>query len=116
GLAARDARLPAALMAAGLKPGRAVLMVRPELIAPLAAGEVADFSIQATVTEIFSKGGTVQYRAQLADGAPLVFELAASSSRPAKLGQHVQLGFPKRDIYLFQANASQASTRQGGAV
>src|SRR5690606_21098568 len=67
GLAARDARLPAALMAAGLKPGRAVLMVRPELIAPLAAGEVADFSIQATVTEIFSKGGTVQYRAQLAD-------------------------------------------------
>jgi spermidine/putrescine transport system ATP-binding protein len=103
GLVARDATVPAALMAPGMKPGPALLMVRPELIAPLQPGESADFTLAATVTEIFSKGGTVQYRAQAADGAPLVFELAGSSTQPARLGQQVQLGFPRRDIYLFQS-------------
>lgn len=104
-LVSRNGRLPANLIAADLKPGNAHLMVRPELLVPLAPGARADFTLTATVTEIFSKGGTVQYRAILADQSPLVFELAGASSQPAHLGETLNLGFDARDIYLFQGRA-----------
>ena len=106
GLMARDPHLPAGMVAADVAPGNALLMVRPELIAPVGNGESADFTLQAEITEIFSKGGTVQYRAALFDKTPLVFELPGSSQQPARLGEKVTLGFPKRDIYLFREKAA----------
>ena len=106
GLATRDPHLPAAMVAKDVAAGPALLMVRPELIAPLRAGELADFTLQAEIAEIFSKGGTVQYRATLAGGTPLVFELPGASQQPARLGEKLTLGFPKRDIYLFRGGAA----------
>ncbi|MBL8707918.1 MAG: ABC transporter ATP-binding protein [Rhodospirillaceae bacterium] len=97
-----EARISAALMAPGLLAGPAQLMVRPELLAPLESDGRADFELDARVSEIFSKGGTVQYRAQLTDGSPLIFELAGSSTQPAGIGETIRLGFANRDIYLFQ--------------
>jgi len=101
-----EARISAALMAPGLRAGPAQLMVRPELLAPLENGARADFELDARVGEIFSKGGTVQYRAQLTDGSPLIFELAGASTQPAGIGEAVRLGFANRDIYLFQGGSA----------
>ncbi|TDQ86415.1 spermidine/putrescine transport system ATP-binding protein [Dongia mobilis] len=100
------ARLPVPLVAPSLAAGPAHLMVRPELLAPLAAGQRAEFELEARVSEIFSKGGTVQYRSILADGSPLIFELAGSSTQPAQIGDVIRLGFANRDIYLFPGGQS----------
>jgi ABC-type Fe3+/spermidine/putrescine transport system ATPase subunit len=100
------APVPAALVAPGLAAGPAHLMVRPELLTPMLPGQRADFELEARVGEIFSKGGTVQYRAGLADGSPLVFELAGASTQPARIGDVIRLGFANRDIYLFKGGNS----------
>ncbi len=106
GLSAADPHVPAPYVAPGLGDGPALLMVRPELITPLGAGERADFILDVTITEIFCKGGTVQFRSSLANGAPLIFELPGASTQPANIGDSVRLGFPKRDIYLFRERAA----------
>jgi ABC-type Fe3+/spermidine/putrescine transport system ATPase subunit len=102
GLHAADPLVSAAFMAQGLGKGPALLMVRPELITPLAPGEGADFSIEVTISEVFCKGGTVQFRAAMADGAPVIFELPGASRQPAEIGDRLRLGWPKRDIYVFR--------------
>lgn len=105
GLAAADPILPAHFVAPGVGDGPALLMVRPELIAPLERGQQADFALDVTVTEVFCKGGTVQFRAVTEAGAPLIFELPGASRQPADIGDKLRLGFPKRDIYLFREKA-----------
>jgi ABC-type Fe3+/spermidine/putrescine transport system ATPase subunit len=102
GLTAANPTLPPAFVAPGLGDGPALLMVRPELIAPLSGGEPADFTLDVTVTEVFCKGGTVQFRAVTEVGAPLIFELPGASKQPADIGDKLRLGFPMRDIYLFR--------------
>lgn len=102
GLTAANPILPPEFVAPGLGDGAALLMVRPELIAPLESGQPADFTLDVTVTEVFCKGGTVQFRAVTESGAPLIFELPGASKQPADIGDKLRLGFPKRDIYLFR--------------
>lgn len=102
GLSATDPTVPAQYVAPDLTDGPALLMVRPELITPLAAHEQADFILDVTITEVFCKGGTVQFRSVMTNGAPLVFELPGASKQPADIGDRLRLGFPKRDIYLFR--------------
>ncbi len=106
GLQAADPRVPANYVAPGLGTGPALLMVRPELLTPLVAREAAEFSVEVTITEIFCKGGTVQFRSSMADGSPLIFELPGASQQPAEIGDKLRLGFPKRDIYLFREKAA----------
>ena len=99
----RDASglIPAQLAAQDLGPGLARLMVRPELIR--VAGEAAfDCSIEAEVTELFVKGGTIQYRARTMAGQAVVFETPGTSRLPARLGERVALGWNKADIFIFR--------------
>ncbi len=102
--ALRDASglVPAALAAETLAAGPAQMVVRPELIHIAGAdGRSFECGIDAEVTELFVKGGTVQYRARTAAGRDVVFEMPGTSSLPAGLGDRVALGWDKRDIFLF---------------
>ena len=101
--------VPAALAAADLGAGPAQMMVRPELIhIAQPAGRGFDCGIDAEVTELFVKGGTVQYRARSAGGRDVVFEMPGTSSLPAGLGDRVALGWDKADIFLFRGGAGPA--------
>lgn len=93
--------IPTALVAEGIGPGPALLNVRPELIRRLAPKEKADCSVQAEVTEIFSKGGTVQYRAHTQKGHDLVIEIQGTSNLPMEIGETVRLGWSKKDIWVL---------------
>ena len=65
------------------------MMVRPELLKALKSGETADCTLEATITEVFGKGGTVQYRARSDHGQDLVVEIPGTSSLPMQIGDHV---------------------------
>lgn len=100
-----DGRIAAGLVAGNVAKGPAILMLRPELLRVLSAGEPADGVIAAQVTEMFGKGGTVQYRASTASGQTLVVEIPGTSLLPMRIGDKVRLGFTKKDIYVFEAQA-----------
>lgn len=102
-IADANGTVPAALAAESAGPGPALMMVRPELIRRIGDGAPADCSIAATVTEVFTKGGTVQYRARTAAGTELAIEIQGTSHLPMQLGEHVRLGWPKKDIWVLNA-------------
>ena len=107
----RDASglVPTTLAADTLGPGPAQMMVRPELIhiaGPIAGAAAFDCSIDAEVTELFVKGGTIQYRARMPSGREVVFEMPGTSRLPADLGDRVALGWNKADIFLFRGEGS----------
>ena len=77
------------------------MMVRPELLKLLKSGETTDCTLDATITEVFGKGGTIQYRAKSSGGQDLVIEIPGTSSLPMMIGDHVKLGWAKSDIYVF---------------
>ena len=92
--------IPASMVAEDVGPGPALMMVRPELIRRCAEGEKADCSLPATITEVFTKGGTVQYRARTPKGFDLAIEIqgtsapshAAGRERAARLAEEGHLG------------------------
>ena len=88
-------------VADGVTQGEALLMLRPELLRVLEPDGKADGVIGAEVTEMFGKGGTVQYRARTRGGQNLVVEIPGTSSLPMRIGDKVRLGFAKKDIYVF---------------
>jgi ABC-type Fe3+/spermidine/putrescine transport system ATPase subunit len=94
--------IDASFCASGVEPGPALMMVRPELIRKLREKDKADCEIAATVTEVFTKGGTVQYRARSDGGQDLAIEIQGTSALPMALGEHVRLGWPKKDIWLLR--------------
>lgn len=100
-----DGRIASALVAANVSEGAALLMLRPELLRVLSAQETADGVISAEVVEMFGKGGTVQYRAKTPTGLTLVIEIPGTSSLPMRIGDKVRLGFAKKDIHVFRAEA-----------
>ena len=100
-----DGRIAAGLIAGNVAKGSALLMLRPELLRALSPGEAADGVIAAEVTEMFGKGGTVQYRAVTPGRQMLVIEIPGTSSLPMRIGDKVRLGFTKKDIYVFGAEA-----------
>ena len=97
-----DGRIPAAMAAEDVSPGPALMMVRPELIRRCRAGEEMDCTLAATITELFTKGGTVQYRARTPKGQELALEIQGTSELPMKLGESVRLGWQKKDIWLLK--------------
>ena len=78
------------------------MMVRPELFRRLKDGETADCELDATVSEIFTKGGTVQYRAHSAADRDLAIEIQGTSELPMQLGEKVRLGWDKKDIWVLR--------------
>ncbi|MGE0007809.1 MAG: ABC transporter ATP-binding protein [Parvibaculaceae bacterium] len=100
-----EGRIASGFVGADVTRGEALLMLRPELLRVLAPGETADGVIAAEVTEMFGKGGTVQYRARTAAGRSLVVEILGTSSLPMRIGDKVRLGFAKKDIYVFGSGA-----------
>jgi ABC-type Fe3+/spermidine/putrescine transport system ATPase subunit len=101
-----DGRIADDLVCPDVRPGPANLMVRPELITVLKPQEKADCEIGAEVTEMFGKGGTVQYRALTPSGQPIVIEIPGTSSLPMQIGDKVRLGWAKKDIFVFPRNAA----------
>jgi ABC-type Fe3+/spermidine/putrescine transport system ATPase subunit len=101
------ARVPRGLAAKKLVTGAAHMMVRPELIhiARRNGGPVFDCRMPASITELFVKGGTIQYRARSSLGQDVVFEMPGTSERPAEIGDKVELGWNKADIFLFCTEA-----------
>lgn len=91
----------ATFVADNVLPGEGLMMVRPELLKLLKAGETADCTLDADITEVFGKGGTIQYRAHSKQGQDLVIEIPGTSSLPMQIGDHVKLGWAKSDIYVF---------------
>ncbi|MCB1378139.1 MAG: ABC transporter ATP-binding protein [Alphaproteobacteria bacterium] len=93
--------LPATLVAQDLAVGPALMMVRPELIRRLRNDEKADCEIDARVTEVFTKGGTVQYRARTTGGQDLAVEIQGTSKLPMQLDEDVRLGWDKKDLWVL---------------
>jgi ABC-type Fe3+/spermidine/putrescine transport system ATPase subunit len=89
------------LVSDSVMAGPALMMVRPELLKVLKGDETADCALDAEVTEMFGKGGTVQYRARTSAGLNLVVEIPGTSSLPMQIGERVRLGWAKKDIYVF---------------
>ncbi|MGE4251649.1 MAG: ABC transporter ATP-binding protein, partial [Parvibaculaceae bacterium] len=104
-IADAEGEIASAFVAGGVTDGEALLMLRPELLRVLAPGEKAEGVIAAEVSEMFGKGGTVQYRARTPGGQSLVVEIPGTSSLPMRIGDKVRLGFAKKDIYVFGAGA-----------
>jgi ABC-type Fe3+/spermidine/putrescine transport system ATPase subunit len=99
-------KIDAALVAADVRQGPALMMVRPELIHRCDDRRGVDCSVAATITEVFTKGGTVQYRARTPMGTELAVEIQGTSALPMKLGETVQLGWQKKDIWVLRPEAS----------
>jgi ABC-type Fe3+/spermidine/putrescine transport system ATPase subunit len=95
--------VPASMVAEDVSPGPALMMVRPELIRRCGHGEKPDCSLPATITEVFTKGGTVQYRARTPKGFDLAIEIQGTSDLPMQLGESVRLGWQKKDIWVLKA-------------
>ncbi len=98
--------LPADRAAPDLRPGPALLMVRPELLTLLAPGDSADGEVAAEVTEMFGKGSTIQYRARSEAGTDLVFEIPGTDTAPVELGARIRLGWRRQDAFLMPALTS----------
>ena len=98
--------VPASMVAEDVGPGPALMMVRPELIRRCTEGEEADCSLPATITEVFTKGGTVQYRARTPKGFDLAIEIQGTSALPMQLGESVRLGWQKKDIWVLKASGA----------
>jgi ABC-type Fe3+/spermidine/putrescine transport system ATPase subunit len=94
--------IPADMVAGDVREGPALMMVRPELIRRCDRGEPADCSLTATITEVFTKGGTVQYRARTPKGLDLAIEIQGTSQLPMQLGEAVRLGWAKKDIWILK--------------
>ena len=94
--------MPASMVAQDVGDGPALMMVRPELIRRCDHGEPVDCSLAATVTEVFTKGGTVQYRARTAGGLDLALEIQGTSALPMQLHETVRLGWQKKDIWVLK--------------
>src|SRR5262245_40693050 len=83
-IADENGKIASDFVAEGVGNGEALLMLRPELLSVLAPGEKADGIVGAEVTEMFGKGGTVQYRALTPSGQNLVVEIPGTSSLPMR--------------------------------
>ena len=104
-IADAEGKIASGFVARGVAQGEALLMLRPELLHVLRPEEKAEGVIGAEVTEMFGKGGTVQYRARTPSGQSLVIEIPGTSALPMRIGDTVRLGFAKKDIYVFGGGA-----------
>jgi ABC-type Fe3+/spermidine/putrescine transport system ATPase subunit len=105
GLDPVELAIPASQLAPGLGAGPALMMIRPELV-EMSRDGAADIAIPVEIQEIFSKGGTVQYRARAAQGAEFVVELPGSPQKPAEIGDKLRLGWALREVFILPPQAA----------
>lgn len=99
-------RLSPGCYAPELKPGPAVMTIRPELARLLPAGTEADCSLEGQVEEFFVKGASIQYRVAVPRAAaPFVFEIPGTATPPVEVGAPVRLGWSRADAFVFQEAA-----------
>jgi ABC-type Fe3+/spermidine/putrescine transport system ATPase subunit len=98
--------LPGTMVAPDVAPGPALMMVRPELIRRYKDDETPDFALSAVITEVFTKGGTVQYRARSTQGFDLAVEIQGTSALPMQLDEPVRLGWQMKDIWVLKPEAA----------
>ncbi len=99
-----DGRISSRLVEPGLKTGPAVMMVRPELMRLLSDGREVDCRIGVQIDEVFVRGATIQYRGRdTTSHVPLVLEVPGTSDLRLKIGECVNVGWDKKDIYVFQS-------------
>lgn len=103
GISDETGTVPSSLISETVTVGPALMNVRPELIRRIGPREKAECSVAATVTEIFTKGGTVQYRAHTPEGHDLAIEIQGTSDLPMQVGETVRLGWSKKDIWILPA-------------
>jgi ABC-type Fe3+/spermidine/putrescine transport system ATPase subunit len=106
--ALRQGRLsvPLAQVAEDVTTGPALMMIRPELIAKVGKGAPSECSLMATITELFTKGGTVQYKASTTTGLDLAVEIPGTAELPMRIGDTVELGWRNKDVWLLKAGAA----------
>ena len=97
-----DGSLPSSLVAVDVGQRAALMNVRPELIRRCDRQADVDCKLPATVTERFTKGGTVQYRARTPQGQEFAIEIQGTSHLPMQLGEDVWLGWSKKDIWVLK--------------
>jgi spermidine/putrescine transport system ATP-binding protein len=76
-------RVAGAVHVAGITPGRAVLMVRPERLGLSAQPPEGRSAVSGTVTDMTFQGPVVRVSLTAADGSPVVAHLGADSDMPA---------------------------------
>ena len=94
--------IDSSLVASDVTEGAALMMVRPELIRRCDQSAAVDCRVPAIITELFTKGGTVQYRARSQKGLELAIEIQGTSHLPMQLGEDVWLGWNKKDIWVLK--------------
>ena len=97
-------------VAAGVTAGPALLMVRPELLTLVGKDDLADAAqpdaaLSARVTEMFGKGGTIQYRARSEAGTDLVIEIPGTASAPVGFDDRINLGWRQQDAFVMPVSA-----------
>lgn len=104
GIACADPVVPVAQAAEGLPDGRALLMIRPEMVHLLRDGETPPpCTMNGHVEEYFIKGSTIQYRVAVTGvDRVVVVEVPGTSRIPAAVGDAVQLGFRRADVFLLR--------------
>jgi ABC-type Fe3+/spermidine/putrescine transport system ATPase subunit len=88
-------------VAPGVTAGPALLMVRPELLSFAGKGDQTDAALSARVTEMFGKGGTIQYRAHSEAGTDLVIEIPGTASAPVGFDDRIRLGWRQQDAFVM---------------
>ena len=103
-IADENRRISSRFVEPGLTPGHAVMMVRPELIYPLSDGLQAECRVSVRIDNVFVKGSTIQYWSQdSVSGLPIVVEVPGTSESRLDVGDLVDVGWGKEDIFVFQA-------------
>ena len=89
-------------MGLALEPGQAgTLMVRPEFVRFLPAGETADFIIAGVMHEEYALGSRMQYEVEDANGRMLTVEKLREDRFLGASGDKVILGFDAEAVHLI---------------
>ena len=99
-----DKRIGRNLVQPGLAPGRALMMVRPELVQPLDGGFRTECRTGVRIDNVFVRGSTIQvWGRDTVAGHPVVVEMPGASGSRFDIGDVVDVGWNKKDIFVFQA-------------
>lgn len=96
----READVAVRAGALKLKPGwNGALMVRPELIRFLKAGEQADFCVRGTLVAEYALGSRIQYSIDVAGSMQLSVERPFETRHNAQVGEPVALGWDREALH-----------------
>lgn len=103
-IACDSAIVPKVQCSPTIEGDRASLLVRPEAMRFVEAGNAQPFAtLSGKVEEFFIKGASIQFRIRV-DGhpVPVVMDLPGTPNIPAAVGADVTIGFDRSDVFLLQ--------------